>query len=83
MRKSAAGLLYNLQGISSCAECVQEAVAAIQLIRVRLGDMEDAASAFMPRYLHAGCVRQRLRALRILFQRLFYWRGKLIRYVLR
>ncbi|MGP1600730.1 ATP-dependent DNA helicase [Treponema sp.] len=46
VRKSAAGLLYNLQGISSCADCVQEAVAAIQLIRVRLGDMEDAASAF-------------------------------------
>lgn len=46
VRKNAAGLLYNLQGFSSCADCVQEAVASIQLIRSRLGDMEDAASAF-------------------------------------
>lgn len=46
VRKSAAGLLYNLQGLSSCPDYLQEAVSSIQLIRARLTDMEDAALIF-------------------------------------
>ncbi|WP_428768526.1 helicase C-terminal domain-containing protein [Treponema sp. HNW] len=46
LRKSAAGLLCNLQGLSAAEDSFQEAVAAIQLIRARLGDMEDAALTF-------------------------------------